>query len=139
MLLGWRDSTVGVDLKLVPEHDGLLRALTKLKNELSINVELASPDQFIPVPPGWEDRSPWEMTEGTLVVRHFDFVAQALAKIERGHERDLDDVRAMLERGLVTRQTLAERFAAIEQDLYRFPAVDPAAYRRAVEAVVTPP
>ena len=36
-----------------------------------------------------------------MTFRHYDLYAQALAKVERGHARDLADVEAMLERGLV--------------------------------------
>lgn len=50
VLLGWRRSTIDVDLKLVPEADEVLRAIPRLKEELRINVELASPLDFIPVP-----------------------------------------------------------------------------------------
>jgi len=135
VLLGWRDSTIDIDLKLVPDSTTLLRAVPGLKEELEINVELASPDLFIPVPPGWEDRSPWEATEGMLAIRHFDLTAQAVAKIERGHTHDLDDVRAMLDRGLVGRDGLLAYLDAIEGELYRFPAIDPPSFRRAVEAV----
>jgi len=42
VLVGWRDATVDVDLKLVPETDRMLRALTGLKDDLRINVELAA-------------------------------------------------------------------------------------------------
>ena len=44
VLFGWREMTVDVDLKLFPEPPGVFEALAKLKDELSINVELASPD-----------------------------------------------------------------------------------------------
>ena len=37
---------------------------------------------------------------GGLEVFHTDFALQALSKIERGSPQDLDDVRAMLDRGL---------------------------------------
>lgn len=138
VLLGWRESTIDIDLKLVPDTD-LLRAVPRLKEELEINVELASPDLFIPVPPGWEERSPWHATEGQMTVRHFDLTAQAMAKLERGHAHDLDDVQAMLDRGLVTRDGLSSYFAQIEADLYKFPAVDPPSLERAVEAATRPP
>ncbi|MGH7676345.1 MAG: DUF6036 family nucleotidyltransferase, partial [Gemmatimonadales bacterium] len=59
VLLGWRSSTIAVDLELVPEKDALLRAIAHVKEELQLNVELASPADFIPVPPGWENRSPF--------------------------------------------------------------------------------
>lgn len=136
VLVGWRDSTVDIDLKLVPDLSTVLRAITRLKEELEVNVELASPDLFIPVPPGWEDRSPPVLTAGQLAVRHFDFTAQAVAKLERGHGRDLVDVAAMLDRGLVERDGIAAFLDAIEPELYRFPAVDPPSLRRAVEDVL---
>jgi len=138
VLLGWRESTIDIDLKLVPDSTPILRAVPALKEELEINVELASPDLFIPVPPRWEDRSPWEATEGMLVVRHFDLTAQAVAKLERGHARDLEDVQAMLDRGLVDRHGLLAFLDAIEDELYRFPAIDPPSFRRAVEGVARP-
>jgi len=58
VLVGWRAMTRDIDLMIRPESDALLRAIPRLKDELSINVELAAPDQFIPVPAGWEARSP---------------------------------------------------------------------------------
>ena len=57
VLLGWRDSTIDIDLKLEPDSDELLRKLPLLKERLEVNVELASPDDFIPELPGWRDRS----------------------------------------------------------------------------------
>lgn len=134
VLLGWRASTIDVDLKFVPEHDALLRAIPALKEELRLNVELTSPADFIPVPPGWEDRSLFEADVGRLSFFHFDLYAQALAKVERGHSQDVDDVRTMLARGLIEPRRVWEYFERIEPDLYRYPAIDGRAFRRAVEA-----
>ena len=53
----WRASTMDLDIKLVPDSSEVLRAIPALKKSLQINVELASPDQFIPVAAGWEERS----------------------------------------------------------------------------------
>ena len=135
VLLGWRDSTLDVDLKIVPEHDHLLRAIPNLKESLHINVEQAAPDQFIPALPGWEERSPFIEREGLLSFHHYDFYAQALAKIERNHDIDRRDVRDMIAAGLVDKQKLLELFRAIEPELYRFAAVDPAAFKRRVESL----
>jgi hypothetical protein len=41
-LEGWRQSTVDVDLRFEPDSDIALRGLAALKEELSVNVELAS-------------------------------------------------------------------------------------------------
>jgi len=133
VLTGWRDSTIDVDVKLVPEDDALMRAIPALKERLSINIEFAAPIDFIPVRAGWEDRSPFIGQEGRLSFHHFDLVAQALAKIERGHAHDRADVREMLNRGLVRPEALREAFVAIEPQLYRYPAIDPPAFRRALE------
>ncbi len=133
VLGGWRASTIDIDLKLSPEDDALLRAIPALKESLHVNVELASPDDFIQVPPGWEDRSRFVAQEGPLTFLEFDMVSQALAKIERGHAQDREDVAAMLERGLVTRVSIRAAFEAIVPALYRYPALDAAAFRRAVD------
>ncbi len=133
VLLGWRPTTIDVDIKIVPESDRLLRAIPGIKETLQVNVELASPADFIPVPPGWEDRSLFIAQDGPLAFYHFDLYAQALAKVERGHRQDMADVEVMLQRGLVDGDQALRYFARIEPDLYRFPAIDPLAYRRAVE------
>lgn len=59
-------------------------------------------------------------------------------RFERGHTRDLDDVRAMLVRGLVTPDGLRSAFDAAADRLYRYPAVDPDSYRRALESMLAP-
>lgn len=89
VLLGWRDSTIDVDLKVIPESDNILKSLPSFKERLQINIELASPDDFIPEIPGWRERSRFIRQEGTLTFLRYDFYAQALAKIERGHTLDL--------------------------------------------------
>jgi hypothetical protein len=139
VLVGWRDTTRDVDLVIKPESDALLRAIPALKERLSINVEFAAPDHFIPVVPGWEARSPEVARYGRVTVRHYDPTAQALAKIERGHARDLADVRAMLDRGLVTPPALRAAFDQTASQLYRYPAVDPDTYRRALDDILRPP
>jgi hypothetical protein len=139
VLLGWRATTLDVDIRLEPEQDELLRALVRIKDELAVNVELASPADFIPLPEGWRERSPVVAREGRLTFRHFDFYAQALAKLERGHTQDLEDVRELLGRNLVERARLRSFFDEIEADLYRFPAIDPADFRDAVEIALSEP
>jgi hypothetical protein len=135
VLLGWRTTTIDVDIKIVPESDALLRAVPQLKELLNVNIELASPDAFIPVRENWSDRSQVIAQEGPLTFHHFDLCAQALAKVERGHDQDRRDVQAMLDRGLIDRASLREYFEAIRDKLYRYPALDPAAFARAVAAI----
>ncbi|MDW8337620.1 MAG: hypothetical protein RMM28_00580, partial [Thermoleophilia bacterium] len=89
------------------------RAIRDVKDELRINVELSSPLDFIPVP---------------QVGR-----SAALAKAERGHAHDLEDIAAMIERDLIDSREVRTAFERIEPELYRCPAIDPPAFRRRVE------
>jgi hypothetical protein len=134
LLRGWRQSTVDVDLLPVPEDDLLLRAIQGLKEELHLNVEIAAPSHFIPELPGWEARSRFLAREGAVDFYEYDLYAQVLAKIERGHASDLDDVRHALADGAVDRAELRRLFEAVEPHLYRFPAVDPRRFRQRLEA-----
>jgi hypothetical protein len=135
VLIGWRSSTVDVDLVMQPDDDVMLRAIQTLKDTLSINVELASPADFIPVPPGWAERSLFIRDVGRVAFYHFDLYGQALAKVERGHRQDLEDVREMIDRGLIDRRRATEYFARMEPELHRFPAIDPPSYKQSVEQV----
>jgi hypothetical protein len=116
VLGGWRGSTID--------------------ERLAINVEIVSPAHFLPELPGWEMRSLFIGREGLADFFHYDPYAQALAKIERGHQQDRGDVEQLIGRGLVEPAELLRLFEAVEPLLYRFPAVDPPALRKAVEMVV---
>jgi hypothetical protein len=137
VLLGWRASTIDVDVKFVPDQDEVLRAIPTLKERLQVNIELASPADFIPVPPGWEERSVFVDQIGQLAFFHFDPYAQALAKLERGHTQDVNDVRQMVRAGLVKPERALAYFDRIEPDLYRFPAIHAPAFRDAVRTFFT--
>jgi hypothetical protein len=133
VLFGWRESTIDVDMKVVPDSDSILKLLPALKDRLEMNIELASPDDFIPALPGWEERSKFIQQAGKITFFHYDFYAQALAKIERGHDSDMRDVQAMMQRGLIDPKRLLEFFSQIENELYRYPAINGASFRHAVE------
>jgi hypothetical protein len=132
VLLGWRTSTIDIDLKVVPDSEAYA-AIARLKEALHVNIELASPHDFLPALPGWRERSPFIAREGKVSFHHFDFYSQALSKVERGFEKDLQDVREMVRRGLVEPAKALELHRTIESQLIRFPAIDPAAFRRDVE------
>ncbi len=132
VLHGWRTMTIDIDIKPDPEPAGLFEAIALLKEELDINVELASPDQFIPALPGWRERSLFIATHGLIEFFHYDPYGQALAKLQRGHERDLQDIQSLLRHGLIQMDRLRDLFDAIEPQLIRYPAIDPAAFRATV-------
>ena len=136
VLLGWRSSTIDVDIRIFPESDRLLRVLPILKERLEINVELACPADFIPELRGWKDRGLFVSQEGKLLFFHYDLYAQALAKIERSHAQDIADVGEMLRTGRIDPRRVREFFNEIEPKLFRYPAIDPSAFRRAVEQIL---
>lgn len=136
VLLQWRATTIDIDLELDPSLQPLLREIQALKEELRVNVELASPSHFIPPLPGWQDRSPFIIREWLVDFHHYDFYAQALSKIERAHAKDEDDVREMARRGLIDPKRLIEFFDQIAPELHRYPAIDPPSFRRSVDRMV---
>jgi hypothetical protein len=132
VLYAWREMTIDIDLKPDPEPAGLFEAIAVLKDELDVNVELASPDDFIPAVPGWRERSLFIARYGLIDFFHYDPYGQALSKLQRRHDRDLIDVRFLLERGLIRVEELREMFGLIEPQLIRYPAIEPASFRKAV-------
>jgi len=132
LLLGFREQTIDIDLKLDPEPEGAFEAIAVLKNSLDLNVELASPDDFIPPAPDWRERSRHIASIGRLEFFHYDFALQALAKLERGHAQDLEDAASFLRGGYVTADELRTRFEQIEAALIRYPAIDPQQFRQKV-------
>ena len=133
LLVGWRSTTIDIDLALGADAEHLLRVMPALKEELELNVELAAPSDFIPELPGWRGRSRFIQRAGRIDFFHYDFYAQALSKVERGHAQDQGDVRAMLDRNLIDPETAVHLFEQIEPELYRYPAITPASFRRDVE------
>ena len=75
---------------------------------------------------------------GRISYFHYDPYAQALAKIERGHAKDLADVAQLLARALVEPERLRELFEAIEPRLHRYPAIDPPSFRKRLQDVLGP-
>ena len=124
VLLGWRPTTIDLDIRFFPETDQVFRAIPRLKEALELNVELASPADFIPELPGWRERSLLVAREGRMSFYHYDPYSQALAKIERSHSQDLIDVGELGQGGW------------IEPKLDRYPAIDPGSFRQAVAEVV---
>jgi hypothetical protein len=129
LLFGFRDQTIDIDLKLDPEPAGAFEAIARLKDQLDVNVELASPDDFIPATPNWRDRSPHIASIGQVEFFHYDLTLQALAKLERGHVQDIEDVKQLLAGGFVTAEGLSSTFAQIEPGLLRYPAIAPHAFK----------
>ena len=109
---GFREQSLDIDLTMdVPsaDHAELIQAIRALKDELALNVEEASPGEFIPLPNGYRERAQFIGRFGSVDVFHFDLYSTALSKIARGTEEDLNDVVALLR---------ADRIAMSELERY---------------------
>jgi hypothetical protein len=122
VLKGWRETTVDIDLKPVPDLGKVYDVISGLKDELSVNIETAAPDHFLPPLPGWEDRSEHIGRVGQVEFYHYDIYSQLLSKVARGFKKDLADARKMA--GAIDSGRLRDLFDAIRPGLVRYPAVD---------------
>ena len=113
-----------------------LQTIRELKDELSINVELASPADFIPLPSGYRDRTEYVGRYGQLDVFHFDLYSTALSKIERGTEPDFEDVLALLRAQRIEWRQLERYFEEIIPQMgQRSLKQDPKAFQAKFEAL----
>jgi len=139
LLLRIRTQTVDIDIKLDPEPGGIFEAIAELKESLGVNVELASPDLFVPALPGWRERSEFIVRFEKVDVYHYDFYGQALAKLSRGHKKDLADVMALRDRGKIRAEKLLDLFEEVRVQFIRYPALNvPDLERRLREFVEGP-
>lgn len=133
VVLGWRQATIDVDLKFFPEPEGIFESLPGLKIRQNVNIEMASPDDFVPALPGWRERSKWITTINRVDFYHFDFYTQSLSKLERDHAKDRVDVAAMVRVGLVVPTRLLELCDQLTPGEWsRYPAIEPDSVRAAV-------
>jgi hypothetical protein len=134
LLHGWRPMTIDVDMKADPEPSGFFESIASIKNELSLNIELACPSDFIPELPNWRERSLFIARHGQIDFYHYDPYSQALSKLERAHTRDLADVASMLRDKLIRKDLLLKLFIQIEPLLIRYPSLDPHSFRHTIES-----
>jgi len=85
---------------------------------------------------GWRDRSIFIGRYGEISFYHYDFTAQALSKISRGYNRDIDDVLAMYEQKLFSLEKLRDCFEAIAPELIRFPSLNPEILRNRIKKFI---
>jgi hypothetical protein len=134
-----RPQTLDVDVTIEasPDDEGrLLRAIRELKDSMSINVEQVSPADFIPLPAGYGERSPFIGRFGGLDVFHFDLYSTALSKIERGTEQDFADVVALLQSGRIEWMQLDGYFREILPQMgARSLRQDPVEFQRKFDAL----
>ena len=133
----FRQQTLDIDItfEVADEHHcAFVAAVRDLKEQLSLNIEEASPAEFIPLPSGHQERSQYIGRYGQIDVFHFDLYSIALSKIERGTESDFDDVLTLLASGRLELSLLISYFDEI-MTRYATESLkqDPVEYRRKFE------
>ena len=140
---GLRGATRDVDIAydVAPAHvEEWVRAIRDLKERLCINVEEADPSHFVPLPPGAASRAEFVGRFGAVDVFLYDPYSIALGKLARGRARDLADVRALLDAGVLVATRLETLTgAALTRGGDRSLRFDPERVRRHLRRVLTQP
>jgi len=130
--------TQDIDIQVSGANEGeLIVAIQRLIQQLQINVEFASPADFIPLPSQWEMRAQYVGRYGGVDVFYFDFYSIALSKIERGNSRDIDDVKLLVQQGIITLNELDEAYREVLAQLGqgRYPRITPMRFSERYAAV----
>lgn len=116
---GLRKATVDIDYAVRADDAEAIaefeRLVPELKNSLDVNVEPASPEDFMPVRRGAIEKSRYVRTCGTVDVYYYDAVSTVLAKVARGSQRDLADVETFVESGLVNWDEVEEAWREVRE------------------------
>jgi Nucleotidyltransferase of unknown function (DUF6036) len=135
-----------LDINVVIEasnEDKMITAIRRLVEQMQINIEFASPADFIPIPSQWAAHAKFIGRYGKIDAFYFDLYSLALSKIARRSDRDLVDVKLLIQQQFITLdeldaayqevlprmgkrpyinlnpQKFAERYSAVRQQLQR--------------------
>ncbi len=118
--LNLRYATLDVDFVARAEDPEALadfeRCIPRLKEELNVNVEPASPEDFMPVPRAALDQSPFVRMYGNVAVDYYHLYhlpSLVLAKAARSAERDLDDIERLVRARLVPWQAVEDAWSEV--------------------------
>ena len=121
--LGLRSST-STTLSLVIEATDETRmtaAILRSVERVHLSAALTSPEDIIPIPWTWQDRSQYIGPYGYIDLYYFDYISLALSKIAQGSEQDLNDVWLLVRRGLLSLHDLDNSYLEIQPRMGRKP------------------
>ena len=95
------------------DEEEMVTAIRTLVEKMQINVEFASPGDFIPLPTHWMAHARYIGRYGSIDVFYFDFYSLALSKISRGNDRDLIDVQLLLQKKLISLEALDAAYSEV--------------------------
>ncbi len=117
---------IAIQVGEVNEGD-LIIGIQRLTQQMQINIEFASPKDFIPLPLQWETHAQYVGRYGQIEVFYFDFYSIALSKIERGTTRDIEDVKLLVQQQRIALDELDGAYQEVLAQLGkgRYPKITP--------------
>jgi hypothetical protein len=131
-------STQGIDVEIrATNEDEMMEAIRRLKDTLNINIEFASPGDFMPLPKQWEMHAKYIGRYGQIDAFYFDFYSIALSKIQRGSTGDIRDVKLLLEQRIVALPELDEAYNEVLPQVGKRPygKLDPKQFAERYETI----
>jgi hypothetical protein len=93
--------TLDIDIQITVDPANLTAQIAQLKQRLNMNIEFASPADFMPLPTQWETRSQFIKRYGQVDAFYFDWYSIALSKMQRANRQDVVDVQLLVRQGFV--------------------------------------
>jgi hypothetical protein len=130
--------TQDIDIQVGGANEGdLIIAIQRLIQQMQINIEFASPGDFIPLPLQWETHAQYVGRYGQIEVFYFDFYSIALSKIERGTTRDIEDVKLLVQQQRINLDELDATYQEVLAQLGkgRYPKITPERFTERYTAI----
>ena len=121
---------VGNDIR----KNDLQRVIDGVAEQLQIVIDAVPIEQFIPFPPGSDNRRMLIGQFGQITVYVLDPYTIALSKLDRGFDTDIDDVVFLIRRNFIAFQQLEEVVQNALQRANEF-SLDPQAIRSHLQSV----
>ncbi len=93
--------TLDIDIHITVDPTNLTAQISQLKQRLNMNIEFASPGDFMPLPAQWEARSQFIKRYNQVDVFYFDWYSIALSKAQRANPQDIVDMQLLIRQGFV--------------------------------------
>lgn len=133
ILYGFREGTIDIDI--AGDMDELFSHISKMKERLQINIEMAKPTDFVPSLKDEKNRHILIGTFGKATFMHFDPYALAFSKIVRGHATDIADAKALMTSKLVDAKKLCAMVKRLsDHDFAKYPRLNRPAIEAAIES-----
>lgn len=133
--------TLDIDIQITIDPADLATAIGRLKQKLNMNIEFASPGDFIPLPAQWEARSAFIRRYDQVDVFYFDWYGIVLSKMQRANRQDVLDVQLLIHQGYINVVDLDQLYLDVLNKIGKspydrlFPNLSPQQFSQRYQAV----